>query len=260
MGRVGGLYHVQHLRENAMPIAEIGDASIYYEEAGSGAPLLLIAPGGMKSAISFWSGTPWNPLETLRDSFRVIAMDQRNAGQSVAPVKGTDGWDTYTADQLGLMDHLGVDTFHVAGMCIGGPYCLGLIRQAPSRVLSATLFQSIGRDNNQAEFYAMFDDWAAPLMAERDTEASAWSSFRENMYGGDKVLFNVDEEFVKTCSTPLLVLEGNDTYHPRSTSLLIGEVAPNVEYLASWKTGPERDAAQQHCAEFLVRHTPAGGA
>ncbi len=197
-------------------------------------------------------------METLAGNFRVIAMDQRNAGRSVAPITASDSWDTYTQDQLGLMDHLGIDSFHVAGMCIGGPYCFGLIRRAPQRVLSATLFQSIGRDNNQAEFYAMFDDWAAPLMAERDTHVSAWSSFRENMYGGDKVLFNVDESFVKECQTPLLVLEGNDTYHPRSTSLLIGELAPNVEYIDSWKSGPDRESAQQQCADFLLKHTPSG--
>ncbi len=236
-----------------MPIAELGDARIHYEERGSGPAVLLIAPGGMRSAISFWANTPWNPMEQLAGEFRVVAMDQRNAGESTAPVSGDDGWHTYTHDQLALLDYLGIDHFHVAGMCIGGPYCLGLIQAAPDRVLSATLFQSIGRDDNQDAFYAMFDDWAKGLREAGDDEA-AWSGFRENMYGGDKVLFNVDETFLPACTTPLLVLEGNDLYHPQSTSLLLRDTAPNVTYVADWKEGAGRDAAMVTFVEFLRAH------
>ena len=231
--------------------------SIYYEDHGnpSAPAVLLIAPGGMKSAVGFWSSTPWNPIETLADKFRVIAMDQRNAGHSTAPVSGTDSWQTYTQDQLDLMDHLNVDKFHVAGMCIGGPYALGLIQKAPERVLSATLFQTIGRDNNQAEFYAMFDDWAAPLMSASSTDEPEWASFRENMYGGDLVFFNVDVDFVRSVSTPLLVLEGNDVYHPQSSSILLKDNAPNVTYIEEWKGGEARDAAIVACASFLELHS-----
>ena len=237
-----------------MPTYERDGAQIYYEERGSGFPLLLIAPGGMRSAISFWENTPWNPIEQLESSYRVIAMDQRNAGQSTAPVSADDGWHTYTADQLGLMDHLGIDRFHVAGMCIGGPYCLGLIQAAPDRVASATLFQTIGRDGNQDAFYAMFDDWAGPLK-EKMGEESAWQGFRENMYGGDKVLFNVDADFVKTVATPLLVLKGDDLYHPASSSDLVAECAPNVTYIEDWKEGPARDAAMTAFADFLAANS-----
>ena len=88
----------------------------------------------MLSAVSYWQNTPWNPIEQLAVDYRVIAMDQRNAGQSRAPIKGTDGWHVYTQDQLALLDYLDVDQFHVAGMCIGGPYCMGLIEAAPQRV------------------------------------------------------------------------------------------------------------------------------
>ena len=139
-------------------------ASIYYEDSGEDLPaLLLIAPGGMKSALNFWSSTPWDPREQLKGHFRVIAMDQRNAGKSTAKISAEDGWHTYLDDQLGLMDYLKISWFHVAGMCIGGPYCLGLIEAAPDRVMTATLFQSIGLDQNRTAFYDMFDDWANEL-------------------------------------------------------------------------------------------------
>ena len=239
-----------------MPIYERDGAKIYYEVSGSGPAVLLIAPGGMRSAISFWEGTPWNPITQLRDQFTVVAMDQRNAGQSTAPVSAGDGWDTYTADQLGLMSHLGFDRFHVAGMCIGGPYCLGMIAAAPQQILSATLFQTIGRDNNADAFYDMFDQWAAPLMdTHPEADASAWQQFRENMYGGDKVLFNVDEDFVEGCSVPLLVLMGDDLYHPQSSSRLVAARAPNVTFIEEWKSGDARDDAMAQFERFLTTHS-----
>ena len=91
-----------------VPTFENGDVSIYYETHGDGFPVLLIAPGGMRSAVSFWERTPWNPIEDLSGEFRVIAMDQRNAGSSTAPIRADDGWHVYTRDQLALLDHLGV--------------------------------------------------------------------------------------------------------------------------------------------------------
>ena len=94
-----------------MPMLSRDDVHLYYEEHGTGFPLLLIAPGGMRSAVSCWDSTPWNPIEQLSPHYRVIAMDQRNAGRSVAPVRATDSWHTYTADQLALLDHLGVERF-----------------------------------------------------------------------------------------------------------------------------------------------------
>jgi pimeloyl-ACP methyl ester carboxylesterase len=187
-------------------------------------------------------------------------MDQRNAGQSSAPITASDSWHVYTDDQLALLDHLGVDQFHVAGMCIGGPYVMGLIERAPQRVTSAVLFQPIGLDNNRDAFYAMFDSWADKLKPERpEVPEEAWASFRESMYGGD-FLFNVDRDFVATCRTPLLVLCGRDLYHPESTSREIAELAPNATFIEYWKEGEDLERAKTAVAEFLSHNTPAQAA
>src|SRR6266545_1991454 len=97
----------------------VGDTRLHYEVEGDGYPVLLLAPGGMRSTIEMWNRMPWNPRSSLRDWYRVIGMDQRNAGASHAPVRATDGWDTYAQDQLALLDHLGVEQCHLIGMCIG---------------------------------------------------------------------------------------------------------------------------------------------
>ena len=239
-----------------MSTFESNEVTIYYEEYGSGFPILLIAPGGMHSTISAWANGPWDPIEHLSPNYRVIAMDQRNAGRSRAPIRDTDGWHVYTEDQLALMDHLGVDRFHVAGMCIGGPYCMGLIQAAPERVASAVLFQSIGLSDNRQAFYDMFDSWADVLKPDReDVAPEAWEPFKQSMYGGE-FLFNVTREFVAGCQTPLLVLCGNDLYHPEPTSREIAELAPRAEFIEHWKEASQRPQAKAKVAEFLAANTP----
>jgi pimeloyl-ACP methyl ester carboxylesterase len=239
-----------------MPLFTRDDIQLYYEEHGSGFPLLLIAPGGMRSAMSFWKNTPWNPIEQLSPTYRVIAMDQRNAGQSVAPIRATDSWHVYTQDQLALLDHLGVNRFHVAGMCIGGPYIMGLIEAAPQRVASAVVFQTIGLDNNRQAFFEMFDGWANELKPKRpEVSAETWESFKKTMYSGE-FLFNVSRDFVAKCQTPMLVLLGNDLYHPEKSSRELAALAPNATLIEKWKEPEHHAAAKKAVADFLAQHTP----
>lgn len=234
-----------------------GDVSLVYEEFGTGFPILMLAPGGMRSSIAFWRGSPWDPIVQLQDTYRVIAMDQRNAGGSVGPVTAADGWHTYLDDHLALLEHLGVDRFHVAGQCIGGPYSIGLALAAPERVASAVLFQTIGYDDNRQAFYDMFDSWADELKPSRpDVSDEAWASFRSNMYDTD-FLFNCSEDDVRGCRTPLLVLWGDDVYHPLISSKEIVRLAPNVQEVERWKAPADQPAAKQHVAAFLAANTPA---
>ena len=239
-----------------MPILELaGGVRLNYQESGSGMPVLLIAPGGMRSAISFWERTPWNPIEQLSDRYRVISMDQRNAGESTGPVSGTDGWHTYLQDQLALLNALSVKRFHVIGMCIGGPYALGLAQAEPARVASAVLMQSIGLDANQPLFMEMFDSWASELKEQHPLSDEQWQSFRANMFGGERVLFNVDDGFVRSCETPLLVFEGNDAYHPKSTSQHIRSLGRHVSYVQDWKEPNSVEAAKSALAAFLAANS-----
>lgn len=86
-----------------MPTLTNGKIRIQYEIHGSGYPVLLLAPGGMRSSMAFWRRTPFNPVLELAGHFQVIEMDQRNAGGSRAPISASDGWHTYTADHLALL-------------------------------------------------------------------------------------------------------------------------------------------------------------
>jgi pimeloyl-ACP methyl ester carboxylesterase len=216
--------------------------------------LLLFAPGGMRSNIDFWRHSPFDPTAELALDFRVIAMDQRNAGRSRAPVSATDGWETYAADHLALLDHLGARRAHVLGGCIGSSYCLRLIQLAPERVSAAVLQNPIGLSENRTAFYEMFDAWAGDLKKARpELNQAALDTFRARMYNGDFV-FSVSRDFVRACRTPMLVLAGDDLYHPAPISEEIARLAPNCELIAKWKTPDATPAAVARVRAFLKAH------
>lgn len=230
--------------------------SIHYDSVGQGFPVLVFAPGGMRSAIPVWANAPWDPMREL-SQFRVIAMDQRNAGDSKAPVRAGDGWDSYASDHVALLDHLGIERCHVMGGCIGSSYCLGVMQAAPERVAAAVLQNPIGLVDNRDAFYAMFDQWAEQVRTEQPGVADeAWSAFRERMYGGDFV-FNVSRDFVRSCRTPILILAGSDLYHPAAISREIAELAPNAEIVEHWKEPEVVGDTVKRVQAFLAEHTPA---
>ena len=231
-------------------------ATIHFDDEGDGFPVLLIAPGGMRSANDIWNTTPWNPRASLAGSYRLIGMDQRNAGRSRGPITGDDGWDTYRDDQLGLLDHLGIDRCHVVGMCIGGPYIAGLLKAAPDLFASAVMLQPVGISDNRHALEEMFDAWRLNIEIEHPgVSADEWASFRSNMWDGEFVL-TASPDDVAAFATPILLCRGDDLYHPAETSELIAERAPNVTFVERWKDEevlPETDATIQ---AFLAAHSP----
>ena len=239
-----------------MPFFERDDVNLHWEESGSGYPILVFAPGGMRSSIEFWERAPFDPRRELGSEFRVIAMDQRNAGRSRAPITSNDGWDDYARDHLALLDHLGIERCHLMGGCIGSSFCLGVIQAAPERVTAAVLQNPIGLDENRGMFFEMFDGWAA-AMKKRDPDLDEQSlvAFRHGMYGED-FTFNVTRDFVGGVTTPLLILAGDDQYHPTSVAKEIAALAPNAELVMQWKEPAVVPRTVERVREFLRRHTP----
>lgn len=83
-----------------MSVLNLDDVEIHYQEYGNGYPLVLFAPGGMRSRMEMWWATnapngrpkPWNNwTEVLASQYRVIAMDQRNAGESIGAIEADYG-------------------------------------------------------------------------------------------------------------------------------------------------------------------------
>ena len=62
-----------------MSFYEKGAVRIYYEEAGSGFPLLVIPGGGLNSTIAGLkgSGSPFNPMEDFKGEYRSSSIFRR---------------------------------------------------------------------------------------------------------------------------------------------------------------------------------------
>jgi pimeloyl-ACP methyl ester carboxylesterase len=242
-----------------MPTFEHRGATIYYEEFGQGFPILTFAPAGLASTIAVWGqpSAPINPTTEFADRFRVIAMDQRNAGgQSRAPITAQDSWDTYTADHTALLDHLKIARCHLYGQCIGGSFILNMLKTQPERVAGAVLAQPIGRVGPMpAVRSARFQAWAESLKDHPEATEAVLEAFYLTLYAPGFV-YCVDRAFVSTCATPCLVLAGNDEAHPLPISEELAKLLPNCELIREWKTGPALASARARVNEFLAKHTP----
>jgi pimeloyl-ACP methyl ester carboxylesterase len=242
-----------------MPSVQHREATIYYEEFGRGFPILTFAPAGLQSTIEVWSrpAAPINPITEFAADFRVIAMDQRNAGgRSRAPITARDGWDTYTGDHLALLDHLKIERCHLYGQCIGGSFILNLLKAQPDRVASAVLAQPIGRVGPMpAAPSARFQAWAESLTDHPEATPQVLAAFNQNLYALGFV-YCVDRAFASTCATPCLVLAGNDEAHPYPISEELSRLLPNCEFIPEWKAGAALASARARVKEFLAKHTP----
>jgi len=226
-----------------MPSFTHHGATIYYEEFGQGFPILTFAPAGLQSTIAVWSrpSAPVNPIAEFATNFRVIAMDQRNAGgQSHAPITAQDGWHTYMADHIALLDHLGIDQCHLYGQ----------------RIASAVIAQTIGRVGAMpSSRSANFEAWTKTLQDHPEATEQVLDAFNQNLYGPGFV-YSVDRAFVTSCQTPCLVLAGNDAAHPFAISEELVKLLPHAEFIPEWKEGTPLAAAKTRMKQFLKEHTP----
>jgi pimeloyl-ACP methyl ester carboxylesterase len=247
------------MKGHGMPSFEHNGASIYYEEFGQGFPILTFAPAGLQSVIGVWSqpSAPVNPTTEFTGDFRVIAMDQRNAGgRSHAPISAQDGWHSYAADHIALLDHLGIDQCHLYGQCIGGPFIMSLLKAQPQRISCAVIAQTIGRvEEALPPRTERFNAWAASLTDHPEATEEVLDAFYQNLYGPGFV-YSVDRAFVSSCQTPCLVLAGNDAAHPYAISEEVAKLLPNSEFIPEWKEGAALASATARMKQFLLDHTP----
>jgi pimeloyl-ACP methyl ester carboxylesterase len=243
-----------------MPTIQRGDATIYYEEQGTDVPLLLLAPGGLNSTVDFWSRMPLNPLAAFgTDGFRIIAMDQRNAGRSSGPLDSVDAWKMYAEDQLAVLDHLGIDQFMAMGSCIGCSFIFELIEQAPRRIVAGVLMQPIGHDetNDGAFGPEMWTPWGQNLIDKgAHFNLETLHAFGHSLFDPGFV-FSVSREFLKATQTPLLLLYGSDRAHPRGVSVEVAGLLPNLASVERWREPDAVPEATERIRTFLKTHSTA---
>jgi len=112
-------------------------AGLYYEEHGSGPPLILSAGMG-------GSGNYWRPnLPALAEHYRVILYDHRGTARSDRTV--TAKLESIGDDIRLLMDALGIERASILGHAIGGMGGLSLALDTPERVDRLVVVNGWGR-------------------------------------------------------------------------------------------------------------------
>ena len=250
--------------ESAMSFYERGPVRIHYEQAGSGFPLMLIAGGGLNSAITGLKN-PFDCFGEFQGEYRCVAADLRNAntGQSSGPVDVDRPWDSHADDQLALMDHLRIDKFAVMGFCIGGPFIWNLLKRAPNRVVAAVLAQPVGfRPEMPGVLYdGSKTGWAPEFLKRRpEVTADTVEKYLTKMFRTDAdFVFTVTRDFVRSCQTPVLILPDDVAAHPMAVAMEAAQLAPKSEVsLYPWKQPPERiPIAVRQIKSFLKAHRTA---
>ncbi len=124
--------------KSAMPTLSLNSAQIYYQETGSGYPLLLLHGLG-SSGDDWWFQTP-----AFSPCFRVILPNLRGHKQS-SPLRGPFSVYTLAADIAKLMDALAIPQAHVLGLSLGGAVAQVLAIDFPEKVNKLILVNTFAR-------------------------------------------------------------------------------------------------------------------
>ena len=123
-----------------MPVAKVNDVGLYYEEHGSGFPLLLLM--GFGDSCGAWS----NQIPAFSAQYRTVALDHRGVGKSEKPESGY-AIPQFSDDAIGLLDTLGIARAHVVGYSMGGRVAQDMAARYPDRVAAMVLAASAAKPN-----------------------------------------------------------------------------------------------------------------
>jgi len=179
-------------QENSAPI------EIYYEDHGSGKPVVLVHGWPL-------SGASWEKQVTdlLRAGHRVITYDRRGFGHSSKPSTGYN-YDTFTEDLHKLVTELDLHDFALIGFSMGGGEVARYFGKYGSEGVSRAVFMSAvppfllkTDDNPEGVDGAAFEGIKAGILADRPAFLSQFLSnfFNVDQLGGKLV----SDQVVQLC-------------------------------------------------------------
>jgi non-heme chloroperoxidase len=159
------------------------DIQIYYEDHGTGQPVVLIHGYPL-------NGASWEKQAhvLLENGYRVITYDRRGFGQSSQPAIGYD-YDTFAADLNTLLEHLDLQDIVLGGFSMGtGEVTRYLGTYGSARVRKAVLMGAIPpfllktADNPDGVDQSVFDGIKAAVVKDRP---AYFKDFLDNFYNVD---------------------------------------------------------------------------
>ena len=156
---------------------------LYYEDHGSGQPIVLIHGYPLSSAS--WE----KQIPVLLDAgYRVIAYDRRGFGKSSQPTSGYN-YDTFAADLHALVTHLKLRDFALVGFSMGGGEVARYIGKYGSKDVSKAViiggvppFLLKTADNPEGVDGAVFEGIQKAVAADR---YAFFTDFFKNFYNTD---------------------------------------------------------------------------
>jgi pimeloyl-ACP methyl ester carboxylesterase len=165
-----------------MPILQHKNAKIFYEDSGTGEPIITVH--GMSFNNTYWSRSGLSTK--LSEHYRVISMDMRGHGQT--QVEGEPlGFevDTIGDDIEALANALGFQRFHLLGHSSGGMVAVRYAMRASKRLISlmltstssATMLMPTGDESARRQRVNKFAE-----IFEKQTLDQILAYFRKNPY------------------------------------------------------------------------------
>ncbi len=163
-----------------------GDIALYYEDHGSGKPVVLIHGYPL-------SGASWEKqVAALLDAgHRVITYDRRGFGKSSQPTAGYN-YDTFAQDLQKVLTHLELSDFALVGFSMGGGEVARYLGKYGSKGVSKAVFIASvppfllkTADNPEGVDGSIFDGIQKAVAADR---YAFFTEFFKNFYNTDVLL------------------------------------------------------------------------
>jgi pimeloyl-ACP methyl ester carboxylesterase len=256
---------------------EVNGASIYYEERGTGTPVILIHGGFC--AIGMWDAI----LPHLADGYRYILPDSRGHGRSTNP-SGELSYMQIADDVAAFITALGLDRPVVCGYSDGGQIAIELGARHPEAssalIIGAAYpdFRSTGLIDPLRGMLAV-DESGVPDIAQMETNMGEAVGFLKAFHPGGEQQWQtlvrgtasmwldypgLTADQLGRIDTPTLVLSGDrDDFIPLDLSVALYRALPNAELAICPRSdhfqaiSPERAAVFAFTInDFVARHAP----
>lgn len=135
-----------------MPYFKSQDVELFYEDIGTGMPLLLFH--GLTSNHAMF----YREIDFFKKKYRVLALDARGHGRSERPESFT--LDEHIADAVALINHLKLESLHIIGVSMGSYIAQGVAIALPDHVKKLVLVatKSSGDQSSMAELFERHEE------------------------------------------------------------------------------------------------------
>jgi len=209
-------------------LLDVGGATLWYWDTGGNGEVIVFSHSASGSGLSWEYQQPF----LVNEGYRVIGYSRRGRYQSEVYDQNIES--SATTDLLKLVDHLGIDKFHIVAIAAGAGVAPDFATQYPGRLLSLMIGCTTARTSDRAvgmsdltlrpsDFNALptLLREVSPFYRSANPEgAAAWLDKSERSRGAVQVGANLNQmtpELLASIDVPVLLFTGDaDLYMPPS--------------------------------------------